>query len=601
METVAIELLESRIAPAKVSILYTDADGDIVKITANRTGLVAPALTENNLVFSGGDPDGQLLSLIVTDPSFTDASITFTVKKKPGGDGLAHVGFIDATGIDLNMVTVKGDLGRIIVGDTTTADNPGLNLLAVRSLGVQGLMTQGGTGDLKSVITGKLGALKVTGDLVDASVQATAASAPDGEIGSVFIGGDLLGGVGIGSGVVRSSGAMGNVQVKGSVLSGTGPSSGQLSSSAALGDVTIGKDLEGSISSGGTLGKLRIGGDVAGVVEVNAGIESVRIKGDLIGTGPFTGRVSSNGPVGNVWIGGDVTADEVGSGEIISQILIDRVEIKGDLKGSIDCLVGSIGLVKIGGDVIGTKSGTGVISGSNIDTIRIGGDLMGGSISESDSLVDSGTIVGGVINNVTIKGSLIAGTDNSTGAILRSGGIFAGRTLGVVKIEGSVLGNDTAAALIIAKGQENKPATGLDLVIGSVSVGGDVKFARILGGFDELENPANADASIGKVTVGRNWEASSLVAGAQDYGVPGFGSGDALQSVGDTELIARIESITIKRSVLGSAAAGDHFGFVAQQIGSLKIDARLTALTEGPGNDDVAIGDTDDVRLLEVS
>ena len=608
MQPGVIESLEPRIAPAKISIIYTDADGDIVKITASRSGVVAPALSASNLVFTDGDPDGQLLSLTVTDPSFMDANISFTVKKKPGGDGLAHVGFIDATGIDLNRVTVKGDLGRILAGDAMTVDDPGLNLLSVRSMGTLGLTTQGGTGDLNTVIKGMLGALKVKNDLMNATVQVTGGAAADGKIGSVFIGGNLVGGEAAGSGKVSSSGGMGDVHVKGSVVGGMSESSGGIASNARIDRVRIDGDLKGGgVFSFGAMGDVRIGGDVlsgvlstGGTIASVGGIGSVRIKGDLSGgMGDGSGRIASQGAIGTVLIGGDVTPGEgTGSGTIYGTNLIDRVQIKGDLRGAVSCLFGSIGQVKVGGDVIGTSSGTGLISGANLN-VFIRGDLVGGSITGNESLLDSGAIVGSAIR-VTIKGSIIAGTDESTGSILRSAGIFSGTHIESINIGGSLLGNDSAPVQIIAQGQSMKPTTGVDLAIGSITVGGDVKSTLILAGFDELLRPVNADASIGKVTVGRNWEASSLVAGAEDYGTAGYGNGDVLQSVGDTDLVARIASITIKRGVLGSSAAGDHFGFVAQQIDKLKIGSRAISLTAGPSNDDVAIGTTDDVRLLEV-
>jgi hypothetical protein len=234
--------------------------------------------------------------------------------------------------------------------------------------------------------------------------------------------------------------------------------------------------------------------------------------------------------------------------------------------------------------------------------MRIGGDLIGGSITGSASLADSGAIrASDRIASVSIGGSLIAGTDASSGTLARSGAILAGDDLGPVKIGGSILGNSTNPALIVARGGQFEPTNGFDVAIASLSVRGDVRFARILAGFDFDLNPANADASIGAVSVGRDWVASNLVAGAQDAGAGGFGIGDTLQGVGNTTLVARIVGITVKGDANGSLVAGDHFGFVAQQIDKLKIGLRTFALGAGPGNDNVAIPFTNDVRLLEVS
>src|SRR5687767_9387651 len=124
-----IEPLEFRIAPASVFVTYTDVDGDLVKITATRAGTIAPPLDPTDLTFVSGGASGQLARLNLTDPAFGDVSIVFTVTKKTGGDGLAHVGFIDATGVDLDRVVIRGDLGKIVAGESATTIDPGLNLL----------------------------------------------------------------------------------------------------------------------------------------------------------------------------------------------------------------------------------------------------------------------------------------------------------------------------------------------------------------------------------------------------------------------------------------------------------------------------------------
>ena len=84
--TSSIEPLESRIAPAAVTLAYTDIDGDKVKIT-DSTG----TLTVGELSFIGGGANGQLSLLDLTAAGFAGkgANLTFTVTKAAGGDGLA--------------------------------------------------------------------------------------------------------------------------------------------------------------------------------------------------------------------------------------------------------------------------------------------------------------------------------------------------------------------------------------------------------------------------------------------------------------------------------------------------------------------------------
>jgi hypothetical protein len=288
-----------------------------------------------------------------------------------------------------------------------------------------------------------------------------------------------------------------------------------------------------------------------------------------------------------------------------------RVQIGGTILGGAGLSSGvvfssiAMGNVQIGGDVIGgagNASGRIATSGS-MGHLRMAGDVIGGSVTGANLLTDSGLIhASGRIASVTLGGSLVAGIEVGGGTLTRCGAIVAGDDLGPVKIGGSILGNSTNPALIIAKGQDAKPTTGFDLAIARLAVKGDVRFAKILAGFDVNQTPVNADAAIGLMSVGRDWAASSLVAGAQDSGADGFGINDSLQTVGNTGLIARIASITIKGDATGSFAASDNFGFVAQQIDKLKIGARTFALALGPSSptDNFLLAFTDDVHLLEV-
>src|SRR5262245_29682980 len=92
------ERLESRETPASM-LAYTDVDGDQVKITSS-----AGTLDNSNvsLVQAGV---GRYCDGLTLAAAFAGADITFKVTKSPDGDGLANVGFIDASGFDLGNVT----------------------------------------------------------------------------------------------------------------------------------------------------------------------------------------------------------------------------------------------------------------------------------------------------------------------------------------------------------------------------------------------------------------------------------------------------------------------------------------------------------------
>jgi hypothetical protein len=71
-------------------------------------------------------------------------------------------------------------------------------------------------------------------------------------------------------------------------------------------------------------------------------------------------------------------------------------------------------------------------------------------------------------------------------------------------------------------------------------------------------------------------------------------------------VLSRIASILIKGQALGTPSmvnATDHFGFVAQQIGSFKVGGTKFPLTAGAGNDTAGfvVGATSDLRVLEVA
>lgn len=526
-----IELLEPRVAPAAV-ITYTDIDGDIVKITASKGPLDA-----GDLIFVGGGSSGQLATLSLTDAAFTGANITFSVTKAAGGNGLADVGRIDAGTNDLGNVVVKGDLGVIDAG-SGSATRPAIKSLSVRSMGIYGVATQGGVGDLESNINGALGALRVQGDVKDAIVRVF--GAPSATIGSITIGGSLIGGSGNVSGSIRSQGDMGPVRIGGDVVGGS-----------------------------------RI---FAGFIETLGNLASVTIGGSLIGGSSFdSGEIRSTGNMGPVKIRHDVVGGEIsGAGSISSR---------------------SLASLNIGGSLIG---GTGSFCGSvhtfnNMGPVKIGGNLTGGSIfaDAAADVVGSGLIQSDHrIASVFIGGSIVSGLDESTSFDLSmSASIRAGDNIGSITVKGGIIGTRTdigeSPVIISARGQLEPTGTS-DVAIGKISVGGRVDRTLILAGYSvdvEADNTAaaavNANAQIGSVRVGGDWLASSIAAGVVDTGNNGFGNADDTV-IGGSASTAKIASITIRGVVSGTATSGDHFGFVSHQISaftSLGFRAPLSAGT----------------------
>ncbi|HET6409644.1 MAG TPA: DUF4394 domain-containing protein [Chthoniobacteraceae bacterium] len=611
----SVELPGVKIVNSKTAT-FIDADGDRVKIKVSKGTLT----TDNFILSAVADGRGSLTGLTLVGADFDEANLRISVKKAGGGDGLAHVGFINAAGTDLGKLSIKGDLGRITAGDAIDS-TPGLAALKVKSLGTLGLVTQGGRGSVSSTITGSIDSLKVGGDVGNSELFA-------GTVGSVSVRGDFFG-------VIFTSGDITSFRVSGDVI-GVEAQRGYINCSK-LGSAFIGGSLIGGhgalsgLLQAQSMGTIHIRGDmVAGSGFATGGvsafaftaglasrIDSVRIDGDVIGgDGPisayihsqFGNPMSSSDGIGKIVIGGDfIGGGGNSSGQIQSEGSVGEVTIRGSIIGNnaftgVVAITGDLEKLNVGRDIIGSNSSSsGYVSATGtIGSVKIGGNLAGGSVTSTLSVANSGAIVGGEIASVRIAGSVIAGSNIGTGVLTNSGTIVSRGALGAVIIGGSIVGNSTNPVNIVARGAAM--VTGdADVAIATIAVKGDVEFARVLAGFDEFLAPANADASIGKIKVGGDWRASSVAAGAQDTGNLGFGLGDTLQPGGSPTAIARIASITVNGEVTGSLITGDHFGFVAEQIDSIKIGGRSVNLADGASNDNVLISFTDDVRILEVS
>src|SRR5439155_13446434 len=111
----------------------------------------------------------------------------------------------------------------------------------------------------------------------------------------------------------------------------------------------------------------------------------------------------------------------------------------------------------------------------------------------------------------------------------------------------------------------------------------------------------NPNAQIGSVTVRGDWIASSIVAGVNDGG-DGFGNANDVKVGGtDTAVVSKIGSIVIGGQALGTVGGTDHYGFVAQEIGSFKVGATTVILVPLTNNDVHELGATRDLTIREIS
>ncbi|MGC3990803.1 MAG: autotransporter-associated beta strand repeat-containing protein [Chthoniobacteraceae bacterium] len=334
-----------------LSATWLDGDGDLVTVHTTKGTFTGSDFTFGTL--GVGVATGlQLETLDLTDPQFAGAKITFTAKPTSlGGDGRVNVGFINATGNDLASVTLPGDLGRIVAGDSDPK-TPGVGTLTVNSFGQFGLLTQASGGSLVSQIQdigtlvvkgsvfgaelmlGKTGTVKIGGSLFG-QTTANSSRIEVSTAGTISVGGDLQA-VGDGSGVIASTGQIGSVTIGGSLIDNSGNAGGGIFSGGDLTTVTIGHDLVGSatIAAAGKLGAVSIKGQVAGGGP--SGAATISGAGSLVApaTGPDTAissiiigkgvsslnimggysdgvAVNADAAVGKIVIGGDFQASNI--------------------------------------------------------------------------------------------------------------------------------------------------------------------------------------------------------------------------------------------------------------------------------------------------
>lgn len=587
MPTHLIELLEDRIAPAAVFVnafaaTFTDEDGDLVGVRFSK-----PILTASNvaaiLVTSETGAGDHLDKIAVTGiPGASGTDITVKARVAGNGDGLVNVGGIDATGLDLGNVSVHGDMGFILAGNSAT-DTPGLRSLAVTSFG--GVDSLAGTSPAASLVRGALGTLTVTTDFVAANLSVQAVAVVNARIGSVFVGGSVFSGTDTLGGNIIADGNIGSITVRGSLFGGKEFSGVLGSANGSVGNVTIGGSIYGGTEansgfiSAATIGALKIGGNVVGGDGENSGsitagtrLASLSVGGSIFGgSGESSGRISSGGSIGDIRIVGNLQGGA------------------GQFSGSIDSVSG-LGSVSIGGSVAGgTSSSTGsIVSGGNIGAVSIGGSLRGGG--SDDTIGDTGEIhsYGGSIASVVIRGDAVSGFGAFNGCIL------ADRTLGPVSIAGDISSYGQGFFIIRAKGLATSGNA-----IASLTVGGSVSAATVLAGFGFNNQALNGSASIGPVAVAGNWSGSSIVAGVANSNAPFFGNADDLLIPGST-VVSKIASISIGGAVRGTVGGTDHYGFVAQSIGRVTIAGNVIPLLAAAHADNRLIGLTDDFRIHEV-
>jgi hypothetical protein len=604
------------------------------------------------------DADAKIGSITIGGSLTGGAATASGSISAEGAIGAVRIGrdLIGGAGGVSGRISCSGPMGAVSIGGSLVggagsvsgglSSDGGIVSVSIAGNVVGGTGTSAGRIESGGLASSRLGNVSIGGSLLGGAGTGSGSIASDGAIGLVKIGHDVKGGAGNNSGKIEAGGKITSIAIGGSLLGGdgdqdTGTLHGQIAAAGDIGPVTIGHDVKGGggddsarINAGEDLGTVSIGGSLLGGSGQGAGglsgagsIGAVKIGHDILGgSASFTALISTDGPLASVTVGGSLVGGTGSdSGSVKSEGNMGAVKIGHDLLGGTGDGSGvlrstlQMTSVTIGGSLVGASLGTGsadvtgaIIAGGGIGAVRIGHDLVGGSISGAATIERSGFIESaGRIDSVSIGGSFIAGVDASSGGLLRSGTIRAGADIGAITVAGGLIGNVGAQGeslvTISAQGQAGLAANArADVAIGRITIGGRVEFAQIFAGYDRGLTPRNADAQIGAVSVGADWIASSIVAGAVNLGANGLpGGGDDNSRFGDfrdakidepgesATIVSRIGSITIGGQVFGTPASfsdADRFGFVAEQIGSLKIGAKTFALAPGAGNDAIPLG-----------
>jgi hypothetical protein len=529
--SIAIEALESRIAPAGLITIttdgktatWTDVDGDKVTLKVTKGQLNSSLFTTDQTPATG---------LLVTELdlsalAFKGTNVTLTAVRDllTGGDNTVNLGYLDATNQPLGTVTINGDLGRIDAGDPVlTSKTPkAIGALNAYSMGMLGGASLPAGVTQTSEIVGKVGAVKVRGSVQGILFNVSGDAA--GSIDSLSIGGSLIGTDDADSGRFSTSGKIGPITVKGSVFGGTGQHSGSIEAGGAIASVNISGSLFGGrsetpstdgtgvIRSAQTIGAVTIGGSIYGGTQQDSGLISsagnmgaVKINGGIVGgsAGTTSGGILVGGNLASLSVKGDVLGGAADHSGII------RVDGKAGAISLLGSLTGGSGegsgRVEIGLDPADTAAnitiarnvtgGSGADSGAvevagKMSAFKIGGSLKGGSGVGSGAMalntgassvtitgdiagstgVDSGRVnASGAIGTLTLSGNLLGGTADGSGAI------FSSAKFDKLAITGSVLGGDladTATADLVGSGLIQAGRVGTLSIGGAIVVGED--------------------------------------------------------------------------------------------------------------------------------
>lgn len=529
------------------SLRYVDEDGDLATIKITKGVLSAATLTFGPVNQSTGGRTLQLIDFTTNPALFDGTELRITVEPQTGfatsgraTDGRVDVGYIRGAipdtntlqftrGIDFTNIVVPGDVGKITAGNQLITPSI-TGKISVQSLGVRGTTT--GAPDNVSAFLSIVNAITVEGDL-QGIVQVIGNEF--GSINSLKIGGALRGDTTSAakqSGIVFFTGTLGK---------------------ATIGDIIGGAAADSGVVNGNTaytakIGTLHVLGDVIG----GKGTRSGRIVAKTIGSVVIDGDVIGGGDTGTDTDG--TTPKGSDSGEILATASMKSLKIAGDVKG-------------------GIQRNTGVVSsGGALETLRIGGSLIGGT-----GAVDSGVvIVNRVLSNLTIAGDVLGASGERSGTV-QVGGTITKFTIGTNggTTGGNVKGGSGEDSGTISAGAGINQSTG-DFVVSGGSIGTGLIYGDIVGGNGDGSTTRTGTGS-GGVQVGGQLTKLDVRGDLIGGDSPAAGTDTSAQSMTQSGFVlaGRLGQMILG----GDLRAGRNLGTGLADSGSIRVHENITSLT----------------------
>lgn len=612
------------------SVSFGGHNVQITSATALAVGSSSATGTLALRAISGNITGSSLLS-VAGDASFTadaaGASITLDNAANnfsgslafSGAGGLANVTITDSTALDLQALTLTGNLlakaasmtdsGALSIGGTTglqatgdvTLDNAGHSFTGAVSVAAA-------NADIRSA-----GALQIgTGDL--SGNLALAANGAITQTGTLAVGGNLA---------LTTTHAAGDVTLDNSAAATT--RLGNSSVGGHLSVVATGKNVAQNAGSA-----LFVAGDLsvaAAGVSTNPADNLIGGTDNTMGSGTFIRKVGVV-TLGDINTAGDLTVLSLATGQVFDGAAVHGTAVNlansgNNIAGTVTIQTAGPGIISSGAPVatgIEQSAGTSVQVGGASSFAASGGDVVlantgnsfGGTVSASGNNVTlrgNGAIQLGAVNaagqllvqstaglSQTAAGIAVAGTssfDAGAGAIILnaaandfSGAVTLVNTKGGISLADAntlTLGSVTAAdAVTIAAGGETTlggdiSGTGVSFSgggAGAVSLAGDVSIdaragnitlGAMTGGIHDLT------LTSGTIELGGNWSGTGthLLRPSSDATTVGLGGGAGTWSLSAAEL-AHISSASASQVTIGRTS-----GTAAVAVSAMTFDDRL--------------------------